>query len=137
MPIQHDTIHHDHELIFSGLGNYSGTSIRVDLARKLFYGGNIDQDLKDASLLNHKGINRFGFNMDSEFEYRNFAVDFLKENLGFLIKGGAYSYFDVLYPKGVYDLAFYGNSQFGGESISFQVQSQCLFFSKNRFWNHK
>ena len=135
MPIQHDTIHHDHELIFSGLGNYSGTSIRVDLARKLFYGGNIDQDLKDASLLNHKGINRFGLNMNSEFEYRNFAVDFLKkENLGFLIKGGAYSYFDVLYPKGVYDLAFYGNSQFGGESISLSgTRANAYFFQKIGF----
>ena len=120
------------------MGNYSGTSIRVDLARKLFYGGNIDQDLKDASLLNHKGINRFGLNMNSEFEYRNFAVDFLKkENLGFLIKGGAYSYFDVLYPKGVYDLAFYGNSQFGGESISLSGTRANAYFFKNRFWNYK
>jgi hypothetical protein len=116
LPIMHDTLSANHELILNGVGNYSSSSIRTDLAKKLLYGGEIGQDLIDASALNHRSINRFGIYLNSEVEYRNRQANFFKNpKFGFLLKAGAYSYLDVLYPKGMYDLAFYGNSNFGGQ----------------------
>ena len=77
LPIMHDTLSANHELILNGVGNYSSSSIRTDLAKKLLYGGEIGQDLIDASALNHRSINRFGIYLNSEVEYRNRQANFL------------------------------------------------------------
>ena len=84
LPIMHDTLSANHELILNGVANYSSSSIRTDLAKKLLYGGEIGQDLIDASAINHRSINRFGIYLNSEVEYRNRQINFLKTpNLAF------------------------------------------------------
>jgi len=135
LPIQHDTISYNHEIILNGMANYSGNAIRVDLAKKLFYGGSINKELIDASSLNHNEINRFGMYLNSEVEYRNKQVNLFKNpNYGFVIKGGVYSYFDVLYPKGVYDLSLYGNSSYPGQEINLSAtRASAFFFQKIGF----
>ena len=135
LPIMHDTAYVNHELILNGVGNYSSSSIRIDLGKKLLYGGEIGQDLIDASALNHRSINRFGIYINSEVEYRNRQANCFKNpKFGFLLKAGAYSYLDVLYPKGMYDLAFYGNSNFGGQEIDLSgLRASAFLFEKIGF----
>ena len=135
LPIQHDSLSHNHEIIINGIANYSGTSIRVDLAKKLFYGGLISKEIIDASAINHHIINRFGTYLNSEVEYRNKQVNLFKNpNFGFLIKAGAYSYFDVIYPKGIYDLSFNGNSSYPGQEINLSAtKASAYFFQKIGF----
>jgi hypothetical protein len=64
LPIQHDTLktisikkHRDsvfkqkqHELIFTGIADYSSTSLGKDIAQKFFYGGEISDEMKQKSL---------------------------------------------------------------------------------------
>lgn len=120
LPIQHDTTFHNYEFIINGVLDYGTSSINNDFSRKLLFGGAITDDIKDNSFANHKGINRFGFDLSSEAEFRNFKINlFGKDNWGLLVKGGYYNYFSAIYSKDLFGLAFYGNEQYLGENVNF------------------
>jgi hypothetical protein len=120
LPIQHDTNTYNQEFILTGLADFGATSIENALSSKFLFGGNITNEIKDNSLEKHKGINRLGLDITSELEYRNMKVNlFGKENLGFTVKGGYYSYMSSLYSKDLFGLAFYGNESFLGENADF------------------
>ena len=51
MPIQHDTLQLDQELIVSGVADFSSTSLQNELMQKLFYGGEITFGIKNRSLI--------------------------------------------------------------------------------------
>ena len=90
LPIQHDTLLiKKHEFIFSGTADYGSTSLHKSLTQKLFYGGEITDDIKEKSLNLHKGINRFGSDLNAEVEYRNYTTNLFKNNnWGFVVKAG-------------------------------------------------
>lgn len=121
LPIQHDTIKANHqEFSLTGIADISGTSIGTDIASKFLFGGDITTEMKDKSLARHGKINRFGADLNAEFEYRNYKVNlFNKENLGFIIKGGIYSYNQLLYSKDLFQFAMYGNQSFVGTTANF------------------
>ena len=72
LPLQYDTLHADFEFILHGVADYGTSSIERRLANKFFYGGEITDEIKDASFDRHGGINRIGWDMQSELEFRNF-----------------------------------------------------------------
>ncbi len=78
MPIQHDTLQLDQELIVSGIADFSSTSLQNELMQKLFYGGEITFGIKNRSFIDHKGINRFGADISGEVEYRNLKLNLFK-----------------------------------------------------------
>jgi hypothetical protein len=89
LPIQHDTLVHKQEVLFFGLADYGSTSLQNEFTKKLLYGGTITQTIKDNSLAEHGYTNRFGTEVTSEIEYRNYSVNIGREGkYGFLIKGG-------------------------------------------------
>jgi hypothetical protein len=120
IPIHHDTmIESKQELILIGLADYSSTSLHKSLTQKLLYGGQITDEIKSKSQKLHGGINQFGSDLNAEIEYRNFKVNFFKnKNWGFLIKAGYNSFISALYSKDLYNLTFYGNQEYLGQTAS-------------------
>jgi hypothetical protein len=118
LPIQHDTLlANKHEFIFSGVADYAATSLEKSLTKKLFYGGEITDAIKDKSRKLHREVNQFGSDINTEFEYRNYSVSlFKKPNWGFIVKGGFYSFVNTLYSKDLFNLTFYGNQDYIGDT---------------------
>lgn len=120
LPILEDSLVPKHEICLSGVADYSGSSILNSLSDKLFYGGEITDDIKTASFDKHGVINRFGLNLQGEIEYRNTAASLCKKyDLGFGIKAAYHSFGGVVYPKDLYGLAFYGNANYSGTLADF------------------
>jgi hypothetical protein len=120
-PVQHDTlIKSKNEIIFSACANYSSTSLDNSLTKKLFYGGEITEAIKDKSFKLHGDLNRFGTDVSVEIEYRNFSVNlFKKKNWGFIIKSGIYTFLAAQYSKDLFGVTFYGNEMYQGQLASF------------------
>lgn len=119
LPVQHDTTHFSQEIILTGNGEYSATSLRNDLVSKLFWGGEITESIKQSSLLKHKGINRFGIDLNSEIEYRNFNVHlFNKPAYGLIVKAGAYAIGSAAYSKDAFGTIFFGNADYLGQTAN-------------------
>ena len=120
-PVQHDTlIKNKHEIIFTGCANYSSTSLNNSLTKKLFYGGEITEAIKDKSFKLHGDLNRFGTDISAEIECRNFSVNLLKhKNWGFVVKAGYYSFLAAQYSKDLFGVTFYGNEMYQGQLASF------------------
>ena len=119
MPIQHDTLQLDQELIVSGVADFSSTSLQNELMQKLFYGGEITFGIKNRSLIDHKGINRFGADISCEVEYRNLKLNLFKNpNWGLTVKSGYYNYVSLLYSKDLYGLTFFGNDNYLGQNVN-------------------
>jgi hypothetical protein len=120
LPIQHDTLlDKKHEFIFSATADYGSTSLHKSLTQKLFYGGEITDQIKEKSLKLHRGINRFGSDLNAEMEYRNYSVNLFKQsNWGFVVKAGYFSFINALYSKDLYELTFYGNQNYLGDTAS-------------------
>jgi hypothetical protein len=120
LPIHHDTVFEPkQELIFSGVADYASTSLHKSLTQKLFYGGQITDEIKAKSQKLQGGLNQFGSDLNAEIEYRNYKVNFLKnQNWGFLVKAGYYSFISALYSKDLFNLTFYGNQDYLGQTAS-------------------
>jgi hypothetical protein len=108
------------ELILTGIADYSGTSLGKDIAQNLFFGGEITDKMKSKSLTRHRSINRFGFDAQTELEYRNFEINLFKnEQWGLTIKAGIYNFLQAIYSKDFFTFPMYGNSYFSGDTAKF------------------
>lgn len=124
LPIIDDSIAPKHEFIFTGLADYSSSSILNQLSDMLLYGGEITDKIKTASFDKHGQINRFGFDLQGEIEYRNTSKSLCKNrDIGFGIKAGYYSFGGVIYPKDLFGLTFYGNAAYSGSIADFSGTS--------------
>ncbi len=118
LPIQHDSTSTYNELIVSGNVEISSTSIQNQLLGKLVYGGEITSNQINTSLSKHLLMNRLGFDLNSEVEFRNLkSTIFKNSNWGYLIKGGYYSIGGVNYSKDIFGLVFNGNQNYLGSKI--------------------
>ena len=119
LPVQQDTTLFDYssEIIFSGVADYQSTSIGKDITKCFFYGGFIDDEMKAASSGRQQLVNRFGIDINTEIEYRNHKRDFFKDStIGYLFKYGFYNFSGIQYTEDVFDLLFFGNSSFIGDT---------------------
>ena len=119
IPIQQDTalFQKNHELVFSGIADYQSTSIGKDITKSFFYGGFINDGMKGYTSARQQLINRFGIDLNSEIEYRNHTSKIFKDSTkGFLLKYGIYNFSAIEYAEDVFDLLFYGNSAFIGDT---------------------
>lgn len=134
LPIPHDTLMTfstfskrdtvtkklNHELIFTGIADYSATALGKDVTQKFFYGGEISEEIKGKSLKRHNAINRFGSDVQLELEYRNYKVNLFKhENWGFAIKTGMFNFIQSIYSKDFFEFPMYGNAVFAGDTAFF------------------
>ena len=121
LPIDKDSLirQGNQYLIFSGVAGYQSTSIGKDITKSFFYGGFIDSEMKQLSSDRHDEINRFGLEMNAEFEYRNEKLGLFKDSLiGLIVKGGIYNFSSMIYSKDIFDLAFFGNEMFVGDTAN-------------------
>ena len=121
LPIDKDSLigQGNQYLIFSGVAGYQSTSIGKDITKSFFYGGLIDSEMKQLSSDRHDEINRFGLEMNAEFEYRNEKLGLFKDSLiGLIVKGGIYNFSSMIYSKDIFDLAFLGNEMFVGDTAN-------------------
>lgn len=119
LPLQQDTTLFDYssEIIFSGVADYQSTSIGKDITKRFFYGGFIDDEMKGASSSRQQLVNRFGIDINTDIEYRNHKLDFFKDSTtGYLLKYGFYNFSGIQYTEDVFDLLFFGNSSFIGDT---------------------
>jgi hypothetical protein len=124
LPILDDSLVPKHEIIISGVGDYSGSSLLNSMSDKLLFGGEISDQIKNASFDKQGVINRFGINLKGEIEYRNTAASlFKKYDLGYGIRAAYYNLGGVLYPKDMFGLAFYGNASYSGQTADFSGTS--------------
>lgn len=117
LPIQHDSTYlvgsYRQEIIISGVGEYLSNSVQNELVHKMIFGGAITEPLKDRSFLGLAPINRLGFDVSGEMEYRNYNVNlFKRSNFGVLLKSAYVNYGSVIFGKDLFGLAFYGNDRY-------------------------
>lgn len=110
----------NHEISFSGFGDFQSTSIGKDVSKSFIYGGFIDDAMKLSSSNRHDEINRFGIDLNTEVVYKNHKVNLFKDSLkGLLVKAGVFSFSSLIYSKDLFDMAFYGNDMFTGDTAYF------------------
>jgi hypothetical protein len=120
IPSGYDTLVRSFEVVSHGVADYASTSLERGLVNKFFYGGEIDIDMKDRSFDRHGELNRFGFDIQAEAEFRNFKTEkFGKGKYGWLIRGGVYNYASLIYSRDLYGMSFYGNERYLGQEASF------------------
>ena len=119
LPVQQDTtlLKRSNELVFSGVADYQSTSIGKDITKSFFYGGFIDDGMKGQTSARQQLINRFGVDLNGEIEYRSHKSNMFKDSTnGFLLKYGFFNFSAIEYTEDVFDLLFYGNSAFIGDT---------------------
>ena len=118
LPIQQDTtLFKNNELIISGVADYQSTSIGKDITKSFIYGGFITDEMKVKTSTKQQLINRFGFDINGEIQYKNHRSKLFKDSTkGFLVKYGIYNFSAIEHSEDVFDLLFYGNSAFIGDT---------------------
>lgn len=122
LPLVQDTTINacNHEISLSGVVDFQATSIGKDITKSFIYGGFIDDAMKLSSSNRHDEINRFGIDLNTEVVYKNHKVNLFKDSLkGLLVKGGVFSFSSLIYSKDLFDMAFYGNDMFTGDTAYF------------------
>ena len=119
LPVFQDTlVATKHEISLNGRADFFSTSMRNDFLKRIFLGGNINEAMKSNVLDRHKAINRFGFDVQTEFEYRNNSKSFFKsKEWSWLVRGGAYTIGSGVYSTDLMRLALNGNQACLGDTI--------------------
>ncbi len=117
LPVAQDTLSDNStEIWFDAGAQYNGNSLHRNLVSKLFYGGDISNDIKEQNLNRMKNVNLFYSDIQSEVSYRNTKSNFLRnKRLGWSIKLAANSYLTTNFTKDAFHLAFFGNAPFTGK----------------------
>lgn len=124
IPIKHDTLSYKHTITVTGGFDYASNSIQRAITSKFLRGGEITNEMKDASFAKHRGVNRFGGILTSEISYAAFDVNPIKkQDWGLMFKGGYDIFAGVVYSRDFFGLAFYGNERFLGDTMSMSGMS--------------
>ncbi len=118
LPIQYDTLPRSQEIIVAGGLSYAGSAMQNQLYSKFIFGGLITSEIKDASDMRHKGLNRVGGILTSDVEYRNYNIKpFKKRDWGMVFKAGSSAFGGGIYSDDAFGLIFYGNDRYVGETM--------------------
>ncbi len=117
LPVAQDTLtDNSTEIWFDAGAQYNGNSLHRNLVSKLFYGGDISNEIKEQNLNRMKNVNLFYSDIQSEVSYRNTKSNLLRnKRLGWSIKLAANSYLTTNFTKEAFHLVFFGNSPFTGK----------------------
>lgn len=117
LPVAQDTLtDNSTEIWFDAGAQYNGNSLHRNLVSKLFYGGDISNEIKEQNLNRMKNVNLFYSDIQSEVSFRNTKNNFLgNKRLGWSLKLGAASYLTSNFSKHAFHLAFFGNAPFAGQ----------------------
>lgn len=135
LPQQMDTSLYQHDMIAFGLGDFASTSVYNEFSKLFLYGGELDNNKKNRSFAQHGNLNKFGYDVTGEIEYRNYCSSILKKkDFGWLIRGGSYTYASANYSKDAFGLVFFGNKLYQGDTATFSgMEFNSISFQKIGF----
>jgi hypothetical protein len=105
-------------------GDYASNAIGKNIIQSFFYGGFIDQNMKNASIERLQNINQFGLDMNAELSFRS-KGDLTKNenspfyNHGYSIQTGYHQFSSLMFSRDAFRYAFEGNSLFLGDTADF------------------
>ena len=122
--IQDTTGQHSGFFALTSNGDYSSNSIGKNIVQSFFYGGFIDQDMKNSSIERLQNINQFGLDMNAELSFRSKGDLTKKEsspfyNHGYSIQAGYHQFSSIIFSRDVFRYTFEGNSLFLGDTADF------------------
>ena len=105
-------------------GDYASNAIGKNIVQSFFYGGFIDQDMKNSSIERLQNINQFGLDMNAELSFRSKGDLTKKEsspfyNHGYIVQAGYHQFSSLVFSRDAFRYAFEGNSLFLGDTADF------------------
>lgn len=120
-------------------GDYASNAIGKDIVQSFFYGGFIDQDMKNSSIERLQNINQFGLDMNAELSFRSKSELTKNEgspfyNHGYIVQAGYHQFSSLVFSRDAFRYAFEGNSLFLGDTADFSgTRFQSMRYSKIGF----
>ncbi|MCE3295095.1 MAG: hypothetical protein K0R65_809 [Crocinitomicaceae bacterium] len=107
-------------LSFRASHDIQSSALRNEFASILVKGGTLTDEIKDRSLNKHKEINRLGREFTAELLVADYKLTpFKGKRYGIMAEAGYQSLFAGAYSKDAFQLAFYGNASYVGDSAKF------------------
>jgi hypothetical protein len=105
-------------------GDYASNAIGKNIVQSFFYGGFIDQNMKNSSIERLQNINQFGLDMNAELSFRSKGDLTKKEsspfyNHGYIVQAGYHQFSSLVFSRDAFRYAFEGNSLFLGDTADF------------------
>ena len=105
-------------------GDYASNAIGKNIVQSFFYGGFIDQNMKNSSIERLQHINQFGLDMNAELSFRSKGDLSKKEsspfyNHGYIVQAGYHQFSSLVFSRDAFRYAFEGNSLFLGDTADF------------------
>jgi hypothetical protein len=140
LPLVQDTTgNYKGSITFTSNGDYASNAIGKNIVQSFFYGGFIDQDMKNSSIERLQNINQFGLDMNAELSFRSKGNLTKKEsspfhNHGYIVQAGYHQFSSLVFSRDVFRYAFEGNSLFLGDTADFSgTRFQSMGYSKIGF----
>jgi hypothetical protein len=137
--IQDSTGQRNGSITLTSNGDYASNAIGKNIVQTFFYGGFIDQEMKNESIERLQNINQFGLDMNAELSFRSKGDLTKKEsspffNHGYSIQTGYHQFSSVIFSRDVFRYAFEGNSLFLGDTADFSgTRFQSMGYTKIGF----
>ncbi|MFM1947060.1 MAG: hypothetical protein RL207_1343 [Bacteroidota bacterium] len=138
-PVQDTTGKYKGSLTLTSNGDYASNAIGKNIVQSFFYGGFIDQDMKNSSIERLQNINQFGLDMNAELSFRSKGNLSKKEsspfyNHGYTVQAGYHQFSSVVFSRDLFRYAFEGNSLFLADTADFSgTRFQSMGYSKIGF----
>ena len=105
-------------------GDYASNAIGKNIVQSFFYGGFIDQNMKNSSIERLQNINQFGLDMNAELSFRSKGDLSKKEsspfyNHGYIVQAGYHQFSSLVFSRDAFRYAFEGNGLFLGDTADF------------------
>jgi len=140
LPVMLDSTHQNKSILtFTANGDYASNAIGKNIVQSFFYGGYIDQEMKNKSIERLQNINQFGMDLNSDLSFRSKSNLTQKEssvfyNHGFMVQAGFHSFSSLIFSRDAFRYVFEGNSLFLGDTADFSgTRFQSISYSKIGF----
>jgi hypothetical protein len=122
--VQDTTVKYKGSITLTSNGDYASNAIGKNIVQSFFYGGFIDQDMKNSSIERLQNINQFGLDMNAELSFRSKGDLCKKENSpfynhGYIVQAGYHQFSSLVFSRDAFRYAFEGNSLFLGDTADF------------------
>jgi hypothetical protein len=125
LPLVQDTTgKYNGSITLTSNGDYASNAIGKNIVQSFFYGGFIDQNMKNSSIERLQNINQFGLDMNAELSFRSKGDLSKKEsspfyNHGYIVQAGYHQFSSLVFSRNAFRYAFEGNSLFLGDTADF------------------
>lgn len=119
LPIELDTTDRSQRIALQGNAFYLSSGIQNGVAKRIVFGGEIDEEVKSQSLESHDELNRLGADVRIRMQYfseKNIIAN--NSRLSWMVDAGFESHLAAQYSKETFGLLFFGNDYYRGETVN-------------------